>query len=275
MPFYSLNSDPEVALHYDIVEGIAPVDLFFIHGNLASNRWWHPTIELLKGQSSGKDWKGRAVFAEFRGCGQSTPPKQFEDVNMTSFAQDFIGLVRHLVMSKVILVGHSTGGLIASLMLSRAPELFQGGLFLDPVGVRGVTFDPSMIQAFEKMKTDKELVAVVLGSTIYGLQSQDPFFRNVLLEDGFHAVRHVGHWVIQALDGLNIEKEVSQIPHPVLVLHGEHDQLLPRGDSEEFARRLAKGEFQVIPGQGHCVNVENPALFVSILLKFAQGFTKS
>lgn len=268
MPLYSLASIPEVSLNYEVYDGLAPVDLFFIHGNLASVGWWHPTVEILRKKSQGKNWKGRVVLAEFRGCGKSTPPRSFEDVNMHRFAEQFIELMQFLQMKQSIVIGHSTGGLIAALMLSLQPEMFQSGLLLDPVGVRGVSFQPAMIEAFEKMKTDKELVALVLGSTIYQHQPQDPFFRNVLLEDGFHSVQHVGHWVIQALDGLNIEKQIETVKHPVLVLHGEHDQLLPQSDSEDFARRLAHGQFQTILGQGHCANIENPALFTDILLDF-------
>jgi pimeloyl-ACP methyl ester carboxylesterase len=269
MSMFQVPSHPHFNIHFEVIEGLSPVNLFFIHGNLASNNWWQPTLDVMKkSKESGSGSNGKIVLAEFRGCGGSTPPRSLEDVNMDLFANDFVQLIQHLGLKDVVVVGHSAGGFIAALMMTQAPELFKGALLLDPVGMKGVTFDVSMTQAFEQMKSNKELVGLVLGGTIHGLDPQNKFFREVLLEDGFRSVQQVGHWVIQALDGADIQSKVSSIQKPVLVLHGEFDTLLPRKDSEDFARHLKKGQFEIIPQQGHCCNFENPELFTQRLQKF-------
>ncbi|KYG66957.1 carboxylesterase [Bdellovibrio bacteriovorus] len=255
-------------INLEVKENLAPEDVFFIHGNLASNRWWMPAEEVWKKQAQGKTHTGSLIYGEFRGCGKSSAPKSLDEVDMQLFAADFISQIRTLDRGPVHVVGHSTGGLIASLMLAQAPELFKKAVLLDPVGAQGITFDRSMITAFEQMKTDRGLTGAVIGSTIYKNDSQSDFFQQVVVEDAFHAVKSVGHWVLEALDGLDVRDKLAGVKHPVLVLHGEHDKLLPLSDSQALAELLPNGQFAIIADQGHCANVENPEKFVGLVRNF-------
>ena len=268
MPLHKVEDGTDFQLHYEVVENVLPETTLFLHGNCASNRWWYPTEQIWKRAAKDKNYKGSMILAEFRGCGKSSTPKNEKEVDMRVFANDFISLLKDLNVGPVNLVGHSTGGLIAGLMMAQAPMLFKKAILLDPVGAQGVRFDNSMIAAFEMMKTDKNMVAAVLGSTIHNNDPKTDFFRQIVIEDAFHAVKSVGHLVLKALDALDIRPEVAQIQNEVLVLHGEFDTLLPMEDSKALAKILPRGEFQIIKGQGHCTNVENPELFVSLASKF-------
>jgi len=255
-------------INFEIKEGIAPDSVFFIHGNLASNRWWYPAEEVWQRQAKGKNYSGALIYAEFRGCGKSAPPKDLSEVSMHIFADDFISVIKKLNRGPVHLVGHSTGGLIAAMMLAKEPSLFKKAVLLDPVGAQGVTFDRNMIAAFEAMKVDKNLTATVIGSTIHNNNRETDFFRQVVVEDAFHGVNAVGHWVLEALDGLDVRAEIKSIKNQVLVLHGEYDVLLPAADSKALAALMQNGQFQTFEGQGHCGNVESPEKFVNTVKNF-------
>lgn len=265
--FFKTTTTPNAEIEYEVIPNCLPQTTLFIHGNLASHRWWYPTEESAKRKYKGQSLTGDMILVNFRGCGKSTAPKSVNEVSMQLFAEDFNQLAASLQKKseKMNLVGHSTGGLIASLMLVQKPELFNKAILLDPVGATGVQFEESMNAAFEQMKADKNLTAIVLGSTIQNNNPETDFFKQVIVEDAYSAVKAVGAWVLQSLKGLNVKSELMTIQNPVLVLHGENDNLLPMADSKEMATLMKNAHFETIPGQGHCTNVENPEKFVQIM----------
>ncbi len=255
-------------INFEVKEGLVPEDVFFIHGNLCSNRWWYPAEEIWKRQAKGKNYPGALIYGEVRGCGKSTPPKDSSEINLNALADDFISVIKKLGRGPTHLVGHSLGGIVASVMMFKEPGLFKKAVLLDPVGARGITFDPSMPAAFEQMKQDKNLTGVVIGSTIYNNNPETDFFKQIVVEDAFHAVKTVGSWVLQAVDGIDLREDMKKVSNEVLVLHGEFDQLLPMDDSKALAGLFSRGQFRVVEGQGHCTNVEDPEKFVNIVREY-------
>lgn len=280
MAYFDIPHSPGRRIHFEVYENLLPTTTLFLHGNLASNRWWKPVLEILQQQKQADksgSLRGSVILAEFRGCGQSTAPATLAEVSMELFAKDFIALARHLKLSTVNVVGHSTGGLIAAIMAALAPEVVNKVLLLDPVGARGVKFDNAMTGAFEAMKADRNLTATIIGSTILNNDPESSFFQNEIVEDAFLAVKNVGAWVLQALDGLDVRNLIRESPtfskaNRALVLFGEEDVLLSRADAQELAQ-LMSGEFKLLEKCGHCGNVENPQLFVKTLQEFL--FSKS
>lgn len=266
MPFFK-PTGADYQINYDVIPNALPQTTLFLHGNLASNRWWTPVREAWAQRNKDQKWTGSMIMAEFRGCGKSTAPKSLADVDMNLFAKDFIALVESLNVAPINLVGHSTGGLIAALMMSTRPDLFDRQVLLDPVGANGVQFDDSMLGAFDQMKKDPVLTATVIGSTIHKNNPNTPFFKDVIVKDAFMAVQSVGPWVLQALKGFNSSAQLKVIRKPTLVLHGEHDHLLPMADSMEMALMM-NGDFKILKGCGHCANIENPDVFIEV----TQGF---
>lgn len=260
--------DDNYQIHYEILEDVLPRDTLFVHGNIASNRWWYPTLEVLRGRDS--QAKGRAILVEFRGCGKSTAPKTVEDAKMSIFRDDILQIIKNLNLQKFDLVGHSTGGFIIAMVAAALPEKVCRLVALDPVGAKGIKFDPSLETAFEAMKNDRELTATVIGSTIYNNDPNSRYFQQVIVEDAFHAAKTVGLYVLKNLDPIDISEDLKKIDCQALFLHGEHDVLLPIEDTKKMAELCKHGQFAKIMGHGHCANIENPQRFAEILTDFLQ-----
>lgn len=253
-------------MNVDVHAGLAPMDTVFMHGNLASNTWWEPSLGVWKNQAK-PSYEGRLVFAEWRGCGKSAAPQAESDLHPSVLADDYIALLKELGVKKACIVAHSTGGLIAMYAMLKEPTLFDRAVFLDPVGPGGVQFEQPMYDAFTQMSQNKEFCAMIMGSTIHGNDASSPLFARIV-EDTFNIARHVWHGVPNMLSTVNITKEVTRIQHPILILHGEHDPILPKEGSLELAKILPNARYVELKDQGHSTNVENPALFVSSVNEF-------
>jgi len=249
-------------MNFDIHSAILPMDTVFIHGNLASNTWWEPSIEIWN-QTKKPNYEGRAILGEWRGCGKSDAPNSESDLHPATIADDYIEALQKLGVKKACLIGHSTGGLIALFALMKAPELFDRALLLDPVSAKGVQFDNSMYDAFTQMSQDREFCSAVMNGTIHGNDPSHPRFQR-LVDEAQLATRQLGHGVLNSLKDIDITDKLASVQHPVLVLHGEHDGVLPMEGSVELAKGLPNARFMELKDQGHSTNLENPALFVKL-----------
>ena len=253
------------SIHYEIVENILPTTTVFLHGNLSSNRWWYPARDIWASKAS-HNYAGHMILLEFRGAGKSDCPKSSREVNMDLFAEDFISLIYSLDLNKVNLVGHSTGGLIAAIMLGKNQNLFAEAFLLNSVGVEGYSINPKISSKFLNMKTNKKLTANIIGSVILNNDFASDFFNNVIVEDAFISAKNdVCANVFEALKTINITKLLGTVYNQIYVGHGEFDNLLTIDSSIKLAESFPNGKFIKILNQGHCANIENPVKFVDLV----------
>lgn len=265
MPFFERKN---IRMHYEIFEGLVSRDTIAFHGNLASNTWWKPAVEVLSRKKDPQK-KGRLILAEWRGCGKSTGLSDESELNLTEMANDYNGLLSSLGIKDACALGHSTGCLIALYAMRQAPELYSRALLLDPVAATGAQFGPEMYAAFTQMSQDRAFCAAVMTGTIHG--TVDPALLEQIVDDAFGVHPLVWHGVARMLHNVDFRSELPAIKQPVLVLHGEHDVLLPKENSKALAEGLPSGKFEELPGRGHSSNVEDPEMFAGKMNSFLYG----
>jgi pimeloyl-ACP methyl ester carboxylesterase len=67
---------------------------------------------------------------------------------------------------------------------------------------------------------------------------------------------------------LTLPHLLPAVKAPALVVSGEHDKVVPRGASEIYAAKLANARLEIVPGCGHCVDMEKPAELVRLVTTF-------
>jgi 3-oxoadipate enol-lactonase len=241
---------------YSVTENAWTQDLVFLNGNLATSRWWMPTIEALKPLVANTPKTGRFIFLELPGCGDGS--LLVADLNVGEIVDSYMALLNSLNVKKAALIGHSTGGLLSCLMMAQNPEIFVKALLLDPVGAKGIQFEDSVLEKYEEMKTNRELTAFIIGFTIHNCDTQSAFFNDIIVEDTMKSVNNAGSRMIRALRGISFEEEIKKIKTPTTVLFGEKDILLPKADAQDLAKIIPVSKFIEVPEAGHCLNIENP-----------------
>ena len=248
-------SSQNYSIGYTVTENAWSHDLIFLNGNLATSRWWMPTVEALMPLSTTPK-TGRMIFIELPGCGDSSALTQDLDVN--EIATTYLSLLKTLNVQKASIIGHSTGGFLSCLLMAKAPELFNKAMLLDPVGAKGIQFEDSVLDKYEEMKTNRELTAMIIGFTIYNCDMKSAFFNEIIVEDTLKSVNNVGPRMIKALRGINFESEIQKIKTPTTILFGEKDILLPKADFLRLAELIPTAKTIEVPDAGHCLNIENP-----------------
>lgn len=245
-------------------------DVLFIHGNLASTRWWKPTIE--EWRKTAPAGRGSLLAPDWRGCGQNADWHNDTPFTIQDLAQDFFELLDRERLEKVHLVGHSLGGLIALQMMILQPERFNKAVLLDPVGAEGVVFGESMYEAFRQMALSRDLTRTVILSTILGAdQVLSQKMAEEFADDAFKAVKGIGSSVLQILKSINLSAGAQSVRTPTLILHGKQDMIIPLKDSEQLASWMPSAKLEILDGVGHCWNVENPARFTKRVRAFLEG----
>ena len=258
--------------------GRGDVTVVFIHGNLASKDWISLAAPLFPVglHVIGIDW---------RGCGDSDRPAALPDYinySMQQHAQDMLAALDELNISFCHLATHSTGGIIAARMILKQPKRFGRVFALDPVTPLGMAFNAEQIDLFRAMMASREVTRAVMATAAVSLFKPEslspnavPSFREGLgetktffdqiLEQTFTVSE--GIWIGTPVN-LNREREsgelegrVAEIRQPHLVLWGEKDGWIPPADLKQMAAAMPHCRLVTVPGIGHSMNLEQPALY--------------
>ena len=259
--------------------GEGDVTVVFIHGNLACKEWIELAAPLFP---SGI----RVIGIDWRGCGESDRPvaaADYANYAMQQHAQDMLAALDALNISQCHIATHSTGGIIAAHMLLMQPRRFGRVLALDPVTPLGLVFDAAKIELFRAMMGSRDFARAVMATaavTLFvpdslragawprfrdGLGAGVPGFYERILEQTSGVAE--GIWFGTPFN-LNLEKEsgalarrMADITHPHLVLWGEQDGWIPRDDLEAMTAAMPDCRLVTVPGVGHSMNLEMPALY--------------
>ena len=130
----------------------APFTLVFVHGWLLSRSYWRPIIHRLKDSY-------RCLSYDLRGFGESQPMSVTRDLSLVkehsgqsprplsleysakqsgytplAYAQDLVGLLKHLKVEQAWVIGHSLGGSISLWACDQSPQRILGAICVNSGG---------------------------------------------------------------------------------------------------------------------------------------------
>ncbi|THE63358.1 alpha/beta hydrolase [Salinadaptatus halalkaliphilus] len=229
-----------IDLYYqDVGEGPPVV---FVHGFSGNHLSWWQQIPAFADRY-------RCLAPDQRLFGRSTDEP--DGPGATAHADDLIGLLDHLEVEEVALVGHSMGGWPVAAFGSQYPER-TAALVLSgtPGGLLSADRHAELLDAGQASLPDVDPLSredAFLSDAIEALNTDRP--------DEFASIR-------PTLEAFSIDPDrLVEGDVPTFLIAGEADQFMPRNALEALAARLEGAEYAIVDEAGHSANVEQPAAF--------------
>ena len=229
--------------------------------------------------------KGYRVIAhDRRGHGRSTQTDSGNE--MDSYAADLIELARALNLRSAIHVGHSTGGGEAVRYVARAEpgRVAKAAIIgaVPPVMVKSER-NPggTPIEVFDQYRAGvaanrAQLYLEIASGPFYGFnrpgaQPIEGVIRN-WWRQGMQGGIKAQYDCIKAFSETDFTENLKAIDVPVLVMHGDDDQVVPYADSAPLSAKLLKnGTLKTYPGFPHGMATTHADIINADLLAFIEG----
>jgi pimeloyl-ACP methyl ester carboxylesterase len=248
--------------------GDAPA-LVLIHGLAGSSRWWDPLVAMLATSH-------RVIRIDLLGHGRSAKPAGGgyaipEQGRRVGEALDRLG-VKH-----AIVVGHSTGGSIATALaeqrrdLVTALALIDSGPRLDAFISDGLVgrllFVPIVGPLLWRLRTDSLIRQA--SSTAFSRRGYE--IPQALVDDVRGMTYHASTATSQAADDYlkkrALPDRLTALGKPLLVIFGKEDRRWRSSSAAEY-RAVPGARVELLPGVGHSPMLEDPPRIAASLLAF-------
>ncbi|CAL3970938.1 unnamed protein product [Diplocarpon coronariae] len=221
----------------------------------------------------------RCIAHDRRGHGRSSQP--WEGNNMDQYADDLAELFHYLDLKDAMMVGHSTGGgeVVRYLTRHGSSRVSRAVLIssVTPVMVKKESNpNGTPIEVFDGFRS-----AMVANRAQFFLDiPTGPFFNfnrpgakvsQGLIQSWYQQAMLCGfknaYDCIKVFSETDMSEDLKKIKIPVLVLHGDDDQVVPIGDAAlESIKLLKNGMLKVYPGGAHALpNTEIPSVNQDLL----------
>jgi non-heme chloroperoxidase len=225
---------------------------------------------------------GYRVFAhDRRGHGRSAQTADGHD--MDHYADDLAALTAHLDLKQAIHVGHSTGGgevvrylarhgesrVAAAVLISAVPPLMLK-TDANPGGLPKDVFDGLQLQtATNRTRFYRDIAA----GPFYGYNRPGATASEAVIENwwrqGMMGGAKAHYDGIVAFSQTDFSEDLKQIAVPVLVMHGDDDQIVPYADAGPLSAKLLKnGTLKTYHGFPHGMPTTNADTINADLLAF-------
>ena len=266
MPKIKIN---DVKIYYDVKGEGEPICLIIGWG--ASSVMWIDQPELLSKTH-------KVILIDNRGGGRSSKP----DIpyTMKMFVEDIKGVLDHLNITKLHLLGHSMGGMIVQNFALTYPKMLNSLILCctSPFSMVPNILIRNPVAWFIKTKFTPESIKNLL-SAIFTKKYVDFLFQKSFDEEieNYQKLIRVAIKYPPNIRGMNNQfsaikdhntlNRLGEIEIPTLIIAGRQDFILPPRHSKILAKYIPNSEFKILEG-GHGLYVEAEKEFHETIIDF-------
>ncbi|MDQ0613229.1 pimeloyl-ACP methyl ester carboxylesterase [Microbacterium sp. W4I4] len=253
------------ALHF----GDGAPEVTLLHGAGLNAHTWD-SVALLLGRP--------ALMIDLAGHGDSSWRADL-DYSPAALAGDVVAAIEEWTDEPQVLIGHSLGGLTATVVAARHPELVAELILVDIVPGLDTDAAPAVLREFYQVTEFDSRDDVVARAEKFGFggaredTERGVFFNTRVREDGriewkHHFAQIIGH----AFDALNAAKrastaadlwsDITGVTAPLTLVRGSHG-FLQDADVAEFSRQVPSATVTTVDA-GHNIQETDPASLASL-----------
>jgi pimeloyl-ACP methyl ester carboxylesterase len=214
----------------------------------------------------------RVIAPDTRGCGR-TLNATGDTITYSLLADDVAALIEALDLHRPAICGFSDGGLTASTVGIRHPNVARaivndaGYDFFNPTAPSFVMMrqilggspdatepDPDALEAFFSTTPEMRPVFELLKADEDG--AQGPGYWRTYVEQQFYRTTHPMEYSVD---------DFSRITAPTLIMAGDRDEYCTPEEGVAAYRTLQKGELAILPGIAHYIPPQKIQLYIDFL----------
>lgn len=245
--------------------------LVLIHGLGASAHWWDQVVPLLSGY--------HVIRVDLLGHGGSAKPDG-DEYSIPQQGHRVAGVLDRLGIRHALVVGHSTGGAVATSVAEQRPDLVTGLALIDAGPAMGddtsespasqLLTTPGVGDLIWQVRTDgllRQALTSAFASDAYPIPQQ---FVDDLRGMTYHALTATEAASTDYITRRTLPDRLSDLGKPLLVIFGDQDRRWRTATSTDEYRTVPGATVETVSGAGHSPFVENPPRTAEILLSFTR-----
>lgn len=214
------------------------------------------------------------IYLDLPGHGKSDIPKKYNGFLFETIVEEIKELLDFLKIKKIICVGYSMGGIIASEFAIKNPKLVSKLIIINSSDkspdsyklfkkFKGTHIFKTLYNLFsnKKLPLQKKQDLDILKTELH-CKNLTSFFFKCLFESNFKTVFYFADLIFNT----NI-KNLNKIKCPTLILHSKQDQFFSKKENITLSKKIKDSVYKEILG-GHDNAIINSEIISDEILKF-------
>ena len=233
---------------YTVEFGSGPHTILAHGGWTGSWELWAGPFTLLS-----KSW--RTVAYDHRGTGATLAP--LDSISIENMVADVFAVMDQMDIQTCVLTAESAGGIVAATAVLQQPQRFDGLVLVDAlIHNEDGESDAAFIHG---LKTDfVQTVGRFADACVPETEPHSSEVRSWGRKILTRASPESSVKLLEATHGIDLRPKLAQIRIPTLVIHGDHDSVVPLRDSENIVGSVPDSCLRLIQGAGHVPTMTRP-----------------
>ncbi|MFQ5946228.1 MAG: alpha/beta fold hydrolase [Anaerolineae bacterium] len=255
--------DETLDMHYELDDHTdpwtTPETILLIHGVADTSRAWFAWVPKLARRL-------RVLRPDLRGFGQSPPPPQSHQWSLGGFAKDLKGLLNHLQISAVHVVGQRIGGSVAMQFAHDYPDTVKSLVVIGgPATLARSSLNPGAW--FDQVQREgvESWARTTMGAR---LGEVSPAMREWWIQEMGKPSPQVMAGIFRYVGTMDITAMLPQIKAPTLIITSDGSALASVETVRDWQKRIPHSRLLVLPSSAYHLAAAMPEECAEATLKF-------